>query len=77
MNIYKMRQIWIREVRYYKYIVLLCMMLIGCGLFLLNDYYSVQGSYLIGATSLQLVENVNLSSGDNLIISKKIGRAHV
>lgn len=38
MNINKMRQIWIREVRYYKYIVLLCMILILCGVMLLNEY---------------------------------------
>ena len=33
-----MRQIWIREVRYYKYAVFACLMLIGCGLMLLNEY---------------------------------------
>jgi len=33
-----MRQIWIREVRYYKYIIFLCMILILCGVMLLNEY---------------------------------------
>jgi hypothetical protein len=33
-----MRQIWIREVRYYKYVVFLCMILILCGVMLLNEY---------------------------------------
>ncbi len=33
-----MRTIWIREVRYYKYISFLCLFLIFCGLFLLQEY---------------------------------------
>ena len=33
-----MRQIWIREVRYYKYVILLCIFLSISGLMLLNEY---------------------------------------
>lgn len=33
-----MRTIWIREVRYYKYISFLCVLLIFCGVFLLQEY---------------------------------------
>ena len=33
-----MRTIWIREVRYYKYISFLCVFLLFCGLFLLKEY---------------------------------------
>ena len=34
-----MRQIWIQEVRYYKYLVFVCLFLFSMGVFLLNDYH--------------------------------------
>jgi len=33
-----MRQIWIQEVKYYKYMVFICLFLFSMGIFLLNDY---------------------------------------
>lgn len=33
-----MRQVWLNEVRYYKYIVGLCFIIFFCGIFLLNQY---------------------------------------
>ena len=44
MGINKMRQIWIREVRYYKYVVFLCMILILCGVILLNEYHKQENN---------------------------------
>jgi len=35
-----MRQVWLSEVRYYKYMLGLCIFLMFCGVVLLNEYYT-------------------------------------
>jgi hypothetical protein len=77
-----MRTIWIREVRYYKYISFLCLFLILCGLFLLYQYQKQENnigtiinvifirnvSYIIPIYKVQKHQNI-YNVYDNCVIS--------
>jgi hypothetical protein len=53
-----MRTIWIREVRYYKYIICLCILLIICGCVLLNEYKKDENN--IGSIiNIQYIYNIS------------------
>lgn len=53
-----MRQIWIREVRHYKYIMLLCCVTFVIGLFLLHEYH--QQEHNIGTIiNVMFIQNVS------------------
>ena len=52
-----MKLFWIREVRYYKYILISCIFLIGCGLLLLDEYRQ-QGNNIGIITNTIYVRNI-------------------
>ena len=56
----QMRTIWIREVRYYKYAVFICMFLILCGIILLNEY-SKQNNNIGIIINTDLIHNITYS----------------
>jgi hypothetical protein len=56
-----MRQIWIQEVRYYKYLAMLCILLFGLGLFLLHDHqqrHNNTNGIIVNVIFIQNVSNI-------------------
>lgn len=54
-----MRTYWIREVRYYKYAICVCIALIFCGILLLNEYAKDDNNGLI--ITSEMIHNITYS----------------